>query len=102
MRQRATAATGGRWESLDNGDRLVALHGGSAWSYVVDEPISNAANAEHIASWDPPMARAVADLLDDEAQRAERYQSHVVQDGAVNPWVMSIANAYLAGEVPGA
>jgi hypothetical protein len=70
MRQRAGAATPGRWESLDGGDRLGAWkldptgQFDDDFDYVVDEPMSNAANAEHIAYLDPAVASRIADLLD--------------------------------------
>jgi len=72
MRERAGAATQGRWELLDDGDRLVAWHvnaGGFEIDFacVIDEPIEDADNAAHIASWHPAVALAVADWLDAEA-----------------------------------
>lgn len=70
IRERAEAATPGPWESLDGGDRLIAWKLDPSgqfdddWDYVVDEPIGNSANAEHIASWHPGVALLVADWLD--------------------------------------
>lgn len=68
MRERAEAARAGRWAA--DGDEVVAR-----WSLgdvdvatcrgSIDE--GNEINAEHIASWDPAVALAVADWLDAEA-----------------------------------
>jgi hypothetical protein len=69
LREYAAAATHGPWESLDRGDRLVAWklnpegQRDDDFDYVVDEPISNAANAEYIALMHPPVALALAELL---------------------------------------
>jgi hypothetical protein len=73
LREHANAATPGPWESLDEGDRLVAWKLDPAgqfnddFDYVVDEPISNPANAAFIALMHPPVALALADLLDKQA-----------------------------------
>jgi hypothetical protein len=66
MRTRAAAATRGPWLSMDGGDRLVhdPGHDLDPPEYVVDEPMSNAANAEHIAGMDPLVAKATAGLLE--------------------------------------
>jgi hypothetical protein len=98
MRQRAKAATAGPWESLDDGDRLVAWKLDPSgqfdddFDYVVDEPISNAANAEHIASWHPGVALAVAALLD---SLADLYAAGFVEP---QPLPMAIVRAYLGKE----
>lgn len=65
IRELAEKATPGPWVSLDNGDRLTHEHndGTDDFTYVVDEPMSNGANAEHIAAWHPIVALAVADVL---------------------------------------
>lgn len=69
MRERAHAATPGPWVSLDGGDRLIhdPGHDLDPPVYVVDEPMSNAANAEHIAAMHPGVALALAGWLDAEA-----------------------------------
>lgn len=66
LRESALAATGGSWCSLDGGDRLVSFSedGRTQLDYVVDEPMSNAANAAYIATVHPPVALALAELLD--------------------------------------
>lgn len=63
MQERAYAATIGPWVSLDGGDRLIHDPGHDLDKpiYVVDEPMSNAANTEHIAALDPVVADLVAD-----------------------------------------
>jgi hypothetical protein len=98
IRQRAEAATEGPWESLDGGDRLVAWKLDPSgrfdddFDYVVDEPIANAANAEHIASWHPGVALAVAALLN---SLADLYAAGIAEP---QPLPMAIVRAYL-GEV---
>lgn len=93
MRERAEAATQGRWESLERGDRLVAWRMDPSgefdddFEYVVDEPMSNGANAEHIASWDPAVALAVADMLDAEARAYEVFVGSRRAVGDVRPEV---------------
>jgi hypothetical protein len=57
MRETATAATPGPWDAQG---REV----GSGESLVAWVPIGYAADAEHIASWPPAVALAVADWLD--------------------------------------
>jgi hypothetical protein len=73
IRELAEAATPGPWTSLDNGDRLIHEHNDDTddITYVVDEPMSNAANAAHIAAWSPPAALAVAALLDATVEQIE-------------------------------
>lgn len=64
--------TEGPWDSLEGGDRIVSLHDGEVFEYVVDEPVSNSANhaaggghAEHpgvrggLGSRDPPRGAVV-------------------------------------------
>jgi hypothetical protein len=91
VRGRAQAATPGGWESLDNGDRLIAWQDDDSFQYVVDEPISNGANAAHIATWDPDVAVAVADWLEAEARAS-------VDIGATLKYALTVADAILAGE----
>ena len=70
LRTLAQAATPGPWESLNDGDRLVhwkldpSGQFDDDFDYVVDEPMSNGDNAALIASMDPTVALALADLLD--------------------------------------
>ena len=71
MRERAEGARAGRW--FAEGDEVRA-----DWTLVrqvatchgsIDQ--GNRANAAHIASWSPPVALAVADWLDAEAELHE-------------------------------
>lgn len=68
LRELATAAPEGPWVSLDGGDRLVALRPDSTFDkgfrYLVDEPIPDASIAEYFALMHPPVALALAELLD--------------------------------------
>src|SRR5262245_30580428 len=65
LREHAQAATPGPWDNLDDGDRLVHLDDNDGFEHVIDEPISNAANAAYVALMHPPVALALADLLDE-------------------------------------
>jgi hypothetical protein len=68
LREHAQAAPEGPWVSLDDGDRLVALRPDSTFEkgfrYLVDEPIDDTSIAEYFALMHPPVALALADLLD--------------------------------------
>ncbi len=89
LREYANAATGGSWCSLNGGDRLVSFNlAGQEFGYVVDEPMSNAANAAYIATMHPPVAVALADLLDSEAQAWEIY-------GTPRDGIVAVARAVL-------
>jgi hypothetical protein len=77
LRQLATNpdVTPGPWLSMDGGDRLLWDGPGAddlPPRYVVDEPMSNSANAELIAAMHPGVASALADLLEQEAQYPKR------------------------------
>jgi len=65
MRERALAATGSPWVA-DDTEIYSEVQGGSwvAETLQLDDATAGAANGEHIASWDPAVAEAVADLLD--------------------------------------
>jgi hypothetical protein len=66
--------TAGPWLSLDHGDRLIRNQPGDedrAPVYVVNEPMSNGANADYIALMHPGVGAALAVLLDDAAVDAE-------------------------------
>ncbi len=67
LRTYANRAPDGPWVSLDDGDRLVALRPDSTFEdgfrYLVDEPIDDTSIAEYFALMHPPVAFAVASLL---------------------------------------
>lgn len=87
MRQRAQAATSGPWET--GGDGLV-------WPPRMGDPLSASTeteDAEHIASWHPAVAMAVADWIDAEADAREVLVSSVVR----NSFADEVARAYLRG-----
>lgn len=87
MRERAEAATPGPWtyEDAPNG-----------FPPMVDKP--HLSDAEHIASWHPAVALAVADWLDAQADYHETLQQHGARglraDGQV-PNAFTVARAYL-------
>lgn len=107
MRERAEAATPGPWTYDGNPSGAVwPLPYPATLAYVQprrDElPVAYAipngdviptgtqvANAEHIASWHPAVALAVADWLDDEAV--------VAGEDKPNPWALEVARVFLGG-----
>lgn len=75
---KAAAATPGPWESLDNGDRVVAWRrdhdglGVREFDYVIPEPMDSAADAAYIAAADPPTVRALIAALTEARAEVER------------------------------
>ncbi|MGW5352225.1 hypothetical protein ACWERV_17150 [Streptomyces sp. NPDC004031] len=75
--------TAGPWLSLDHGDRLLHNQPGDedqAPVYVVNEPMSNGANADYIAAMHPGVGAALVTVLD---QAAANYQPGVLGNGLV-------------------
>jgi hypothetical protein len=65
--------TPGPWLSMDRGDRVLWDGEGAEDQppvYVVDEPMSNGANADYIAVMHPDVGHALADWLDSAARDA--------------------------------
>jgi hypothetical protein len=103
MRERAEAARAGRW--LADGSELFADWEDSRYIGVCDGSLAegNVANAEHIASWHPAVALAVADWLDAQAADVESFVDGevgwvTVEWRAANTAALIVARAYL-GEV---
>ena len=80
MRERAEAAEPGRWktwgmtvmadpEGTSNVDDAICVAG--AYTPSTSERRLHTGNANHIASWHPAVALAVADLLDDAAENLD-------------------------------
>lgn len=70
--------TEGPWLSLDNGDRLLRNQPGDedqAPIYVVNEPMSNGANAAYIAAMHPGTGTAILTVLDQAAAHITHYQT---------------------------
>jgi hypothetical protein len=68
--------TTGPWLSMDRGDRLLWDGEGAEDQppvYVVDEPMSNGANADYIAVMHPDVGFALADWLDVAARYADKW-----------------------------
>jgi hypothetical protein len=71
MRERAEAATDGSWETYsDESERHFDQYGVGVTSTVTFDVVAYSGqiysrDAEHIASWHPAVALAVADLLDE-------------------------------------
>jgi hypothetical protein len=68
LRDTAYGAPSGPWQSLDGGDRLVALtESGRAWTHVLEEPVGHAGTAEWIALASPVLAEPLAAWLEQAA-----------------------------------
>lgn len=95
MRERAEAATDGPWHPYFSEVR-------ESTGFVVGVVGQTYANAPHIASWHPAVALAVADWLDDVAERTRgTSQARLERDAEEREWYMpalTVARAYL-GEV---
>lgn len=82
--------TPGPWLSMDRGDRVL-WNGEGAEDlpprYVVDEPMSNGANADYIAAMHPDVGHALADWLETAAEYvaddSPTHPTHVVRALAV-------------------
>jgi hypothetical protein len=109
MRERANRAAPGRWYPSDQPESMWDVESVSdaepAGIAVAAATAQTGAcvqeDAEHIASWHPAVALAVADLLDAEAARVERDNAHLVsQHGEDGGGVVHVAPsahcAYLA------
>ena len=89
MRERAEAATPGgpRWETAPHAaPHLRFIFPADSDSSITAAPVDD---AEHIASWHPAVALAVADLLD----LAATHQ--VAFTPVVRPHLLAVAHAYL-------
>lgn len=74
----APQLTEGPWLSLDHGDRLLRNQPGDedqAPVYVVNEPMSNGANADYIAAMHPGTGAAILTVLEQAAARITHYQT---------------------------
>lgn len=89
MRERARAATSGPWESIPAGAWTGRVFGDDdeMVAKTSTETPDNHGNAEHIASWHPAVAFAVADLL---------IEASV--DWPEHPAALAVARAYLGEE----
>lgn len=90
LRARLTAPelTPGPWLSLDHGDRLLYDGPGAEDEppmYVVDEPMSNGANASYIAAMHPGVGAALADWLDRMAEATEQ----------INDWTLGVVSTLM-------
>lgn len=100
MRERAQAATPGPWEPYENiHAETAAVEVGRGGFGVVALPATGRpdygkANIEHVASWHPSVALAVADWLDHEAS----YVGEGLECDGTTSRALAVARAYL-GEV---
>jgi hypothetical protein len=111
MRERAEAATAGPWEHpLENevtyGYRQAGGRHVATWianTDAGDGDISeeqSLANAEHIASWHPGVALAIADALDNEAHAAELVGGDADAVNLPDERILKVALTYLGEESP--
>lgn len=100
MRERADSATTGPWKFPHRGfPGVVTSRAGNLWSSSGKGrcgQINHEPDAEHIASWHPAVALAVADLLDQFARAAIGTTSY--GDLPFEDNVADIARAYLGRE----
>lgn len=96
MRERATAARAGRWGRTESTLDPLGMHVVANWKHGPVGvaicsgalPEGNEANAEHIASWHPAVALALADWLD--------FEADCFRPGSVrSDKALAVANAYL-------
>jgi hypothetical protein len=90
MRAKAEAATSGPWGSRETEHGWSVMHGGLE---VVTEASVSLWDSEHIASWHPAVATAVADLLDHAADEWDDYQWP--SDRPLIDEAVDLARAYL-------
>jgi hypothetical protein len=102
MRARAQAATPGPWEPYENiHAETAAVEVGRGGFGVVALPATGRpdygkANIEHVATWHPAVALAVADWLEYEARCADRANTnHPGHDFGPDVHALAVARAYL-------
>jgi hypothetical protein len=72
LREHAEKALPGPWDSLDNGDRFISDPGGEDdLRYIFAEPAVHGASANYCALMHPPVALAVAEVLEAHAESVE-------------------------------
>jgi hypothetical protein len=98
LRDHATEAIGGEWVSLDAGDRLISTtDDGASYEYILsEEPARHGETADYIALMHPPVAHAMADLLDEVAESVEQ-DGGVIQD-STTAGAVDLARAILREE----
>lgn len=91
MRSRAEAASSGRWSVAHVDGAGFAVHHGEHDTIAL---YASRPDAEHIASWHPAVALAVADWLERTAYLRE------YGDVGTSNWehALAVARAYLGGE----
>ena len=92
MRERAEAATPGLWVAAVVRGRPIVFDTADLPEPVVFDEEFTVGNAEHIASWHPAVALAVADWLEAAARDEE---ADVVTAGRGDDYPLAVARAYL-------
>lgn len=101
MRERADAAITGTWRD-DFGRVTTEISEGGYGTALICSPM-RLSDAEHIASWHPAVALAVADWLEDEADRIPPNETHAITGRGIkipleeSPAVR-LARAYLGSD----
>jgi hypothetical protein len=98
MRERAEYATTGPWTTPEPedeywGPRDVVGPGEPGFRYLICERAGN--DAEHIASWHPAVALAVADWLD---QAAIHFEGGSLTVHPMTKRALAVADAYLGSD----
>ncbi len=97
MRDRAEAIPHGPWHWQALGEHGYPQRVVNEGAYLIAEcftgPDARLVEAEYIASMHPGVAAAVADWLDDEAERAER--PGALAHHSLSPGPLAVARAYL-------
>lgn len=99
MRERASVARAGRWFA-DGPDILAHWQHDDRYIGTCDavpSPDGNVLNADHIASWDPTVALAVAAWLEEQAEQLDNPASYWLSKSYArrNERALAVAHAYL-------
>ena len=98
MRERAEGATPGPWHDVKMGSEgsVVLNDGVNILTGRKPATCREFADAEHIASWHPVVALAVADWLDALARAVERSGvAHYPEPASIHDAALAVARAYL-------
>lgn len=95
MRERAEAATPTPWVVKRAHPDMPAYVAHEGWWVIASR--TEQWDAEHIASWHPAVALAVADLLDAQAAIIEEHGAFFDIEGMGDANALAVARAYLGG-----
>jgi hypothetical protein len=98
MRKRAKSATPGPWEVMHAAEDHIGFREPSGFFSMLKQGTwGTKADTEHVASWHPAVALAVADLMDDGATFIEYVAANHSADasGTEGQFFLAVARAYL-------